>query len=129
MDKQDIAQTYARRVALNASPLVQRAIQRLHDNIARREMNLDLEAIKAVLVEMANQKERADLFEDSLVKAYNLVYDRLGAYRKGHAQDATAWEHFNTGFAEGMAEALGIVEAVLKDAQNRRRAISEPKGE
>lgn len=42
------------------SPLVQRAVQRLRDGITRREMNLDLEAIKAVLVEMANQKDRAD---------------------------------------------------------------------
>ena len=63
------AATYARREALNNSPLVQRAIQRLHDGIARREMNLDLEAIKTVLVEMANQKERADKFERRVVKA------------------------------------------------------------
>ena len=69
MDKQDIANTYARRAALNASPLVQRAIQRLHTNIARREADEDVEAIKAVLVEMATQKERADTFERRVVKA------------------------------------------------------------
>lgn len=48
------------------SPLVQRAVQRLRDGIARREMNLDLEAIKAVLVEMATQKERADGLDKEL---------------------------------------------------------------
>ena len=115
---------------MEQSSLVQRAVQRLRDNIARRELNLDLDALKAILIEMANQKDRADLFEDSFVKAYNLVYDRLGAFRKGliniNPRDATAWDHYNTGLADGMAEALSIVEAVLKDAQNRRRAIFEP---
>lgn len=65
----DKADTYARRQALNDNPLVQRAVQRLHDSIACRETTLDLEAIKAVLVEMAHQKERADKFERRVVKA------------------------------------------------------------
>ena len=50
---------------MEQSKLVERAVQRLRDNIARRELIFDLEAIKAVLVEMATQKERADrLFAD-----------------------------------------------------------------
>lgn len=48
---------------MEQSQLVQRASQRLRDMIARRETTLDLEAIKAVLVEMATQKERADRLE------------------------------------------------------------------
>lgn len=40
------------------SPLVQRAIQRLRDNIARRETNEDVEALKAVLIELATLRER-----------------------------------------------------------------------
>ena len=54
---------------MEQSQLVQRAVQRLRDGIARRETTLDLEAIKAVLVEMATQKERADTFERRVVKA------------------------------------------------------------
>jgi vacuolar-type H+-ATPase subunit I/STV1 len=54
---------------MEQSQLVQRAVQRLRDGIARRETTLDLEAIKAVLVEMAIQKERADTFERRVVKA------------------------------------------------------------
>jgi vacuolar-type H+-ATPase subunit I/STV1 len=54
---------------MEQSQLVQRAAQRLRDGIARRETTLDLEAIKAVLVEMAAQKERADTFERRVVKA------------------------------------------------------------
>lgn len=51
------------------SPLVQRAVQRLRDNIARREITEDVEALKAVLIEMSAQKERADTFERRVVKA------------------------------------------------------------
>lgn len=46
--------------------LVQRAVQRLRDNIARRETTLDLDAIKSVLVEMDAQKKRADALELSM---------------------------------------------------------------
>ena len=53
---------------MEQSPLVQRAAQRLRDGIARRETTLDLEAIKAVLVEMATQKERADRLEKELAE-------------------------------------------------------------
>lgn len=45
------------------SLLVDRAIQRLRDNIAKRESIEDVEALKAVLVEMSKQKERADTAE------------------------------------------------------------------
>lgn len=61
-------------------------------------------------LEMVQEAKR-----EAMQKAIDLIRDRLGAYRSGHANDATAWEHFNTGFAEGMQEALGIVEAVQKD--------------
>lgn len=67
------------------SPLVQRAVQRLRDNIARRETTLDLEAIKAVLVEMATQKERADrLFADKeqLAAEVMSMRDELAAVYK-----------------------------------------------
>lgn len=163
MDKQDIAQTYARRAALNDSPLVQRAVQRLHDKIGQRE---DIGALQIVLARLeflervyprlmdklqhvsdilgartplpgeSENQERAvygpidallrEVLDDSrntvaiiepasIVKARDLIEDRLGAFRKGHANDSTAWEHYNTGFAEGMMEALNIVKAVMGD--------------
>lgn len=62
---------------MEQSPLVQRAVQRLRDGIACRETTLDLDAIKAVLVEMATQKERADRLETELVEVRaDLSYQR-----------------------------------------------------
>ena len=50
------------------SQLVQRAIQRLHDHIARRDWDDKVENLKIVLVEMATQKERADRLEKELAE-------------------------------------------------------------
>ena len=50
------------------SQIVQNAVQRLRDKINIRETNFDLDAIKAVLIEMATQKERADRLEAELVE-------------------------------------------------------------
>ena len=50
------------------SQLVQRAIQRLHDHIARRDWDDKIENLKIVLVEMATQKERADRLEKELAE-------------------------------------------------------------
>lgn len=147
---------------MEQSPLVQRAIKRLHDKIGQRD---DIGALQTVLARMeflervyprlmdklqevseilgarsplpgeSENQERAvygpidtllrDVLDESrntvaiiepasIVKARDLIEDRLGAFRKGHANDATAWEHYNTGFAEGMLESLNIVKAVMK---------------
>lgn len=58
-------------------------------------------------------EEHADeMVKEALQKAADMIRDRIGAFRSGHANDATRWEHFNTGLAEGLQEALGLVEAV-----------------
>lgn len=60
-------------------------------------------------------EEQADeMVQESLQKAADMIRERIGAFRSGHANDATCWEHFNTGLAEGLSEALALVEAVQK---------------
>lgn len=64
-------------------------------------------------------EERADeMVQEAMQKAADMIRERIGAFRSGHANDATCWEHFNTGLAEGLTEALGLVEAVQKDLKS-----------
>jgi hypothetical protein len=58
-------------------------------------------------------EEHADeMVQDALQKAADMIRERIEAFRSGHANDSSHWEHFNTGLADGLTEALGIVEAV-----------------
>jgi predicted nucleic acid-binding Zn-ribbon protein len=99
---------------MEQSQLVQRAVQRLRDGITRREMNFDLDAIKAVLVEMATQKERADRLERELVE---VRADR--SHQRSLAESRyTDWRKLldeKRGLETELHNALAALEAVRKD--------------
>lgn len=64
-------------------------------------------------------EERADeMVREALQKAADMIRERIGAFRSGHANDSSHWEHFNTGLADGLSEALGLVETVQKDLKS-----------
>jgi septal ring factor EnvC (AmiA/AmiB activator) len=102
---------------MEQSPLVQRAIRRLHDGIARREMNLDLEAIKAVLVEMATQKERADELE-------RVVEERNRELKEEHDSHLANVDHLHNRLQEAIANAARI-EQHRREADDRARKVRD----